>query len=258
MTLEKSSPPEKINFRREAINHIWEKYSQYTLNGMIPSYSWGYLLFLSLVVLSLLFWGVFGSVSEYVSGEGLLISGESSIYSISAPTGAHHLKAMKIKQGSIIKVGQTIAYFNSPELSLEVTTLKDRKEYLKKFLFDYKKIYEQELQERLSLLNQQKQILERIMESEKQNIQQIQDMLNIDRSLSSKGLARNVDKRYLEQQLADAQRALENGYNQLIANTVSFNSFKDSWQERIRNLEIKAKETGHLEQPPFYGYSGKI
>lgn len=243
--VKKGSPSKKrtINFRHEALQHIWQRYSQYTLNGMLPSYAWGYLLFLALTVSSLLLWGIFGSVSEYVRGEGLLISGESSIYSISTPTGAHHLKEMRVKQGDTIKAGQAIAYFKSPELSLEIAILKEKDDYFKKTLFDYQKTYEQELQERLSLLNEQKQILNRIVQSEKQNIEQIQSMLNATNSLNFKGLVRNIDKRHLEQQFVDAQRALENGYNQLISNTVAFNTFKDSWQERIRNLEIKAKET---------------
>lgn len=231
-----------IHFRAEALQTLWSRRSEYTLNGMIPSYAWGYLIFVSCIIISVLIWGIFGSVSEYVAGEGLLLAKENSILTISSPAGVNELKEIKIKQGSQFKAGDTVALFDNPELRIQTPILKEKVNYLRDKLKNYNILSKKEIQEREIQAAKQDAIIKKIIDLEMGNLDQIQKLFLSNEMLATKGLLRNNDKRFLEQQSIEARRNLENFNNQLIANEISVASFKDSWLGRILELELQERE----------------
>lgn len=231
-----------IHFRAEALQTLWSRRSEYTLNGMIPSYAWGYLIFVSCIIISVLIWGIFGSVSEYVAGEGLLLAKENSILTISSPAGVNELKEIKIKQGSQFKAGDTVALFDNPELKIQTPILKEKVNYLRDKLKNYNILSKKEIQQREIQAAKQDAIIKKIIDLEMGNLDQIQKLFLSNETLATKGLLRNNDKRFLEQQSIEARRNLENFNNQLIANEISVASFKDSWLGRILELELQERE----------------
>ncbi len=234
--------PSPIKFRIEAIQHMWDRHGRYTLNGMIPTYSWGYLLFICAVLLCLAIWGFIGTVSDYVTGEGLILTKADSISSISSPAGINQIKKIHFKQGQTIKVGDVIATFSNPELESQIPIYKNKLEFLTAKIKEYQVLSEKEIADRSTLINEQKKLLDKIIEIESKNIEQIEKLLSTQDFLSSKGLIRIYDKRAIQQQFTDSQRSLENSNNQVISNNISLNAFRDEWHQRIRTLELQEQE----------------
>lgn len=231
-----------IQFRMDALEHMWGHNERYSLNSLIPTYSWGYLIFACTTFLSLILWGMMGTVSDYVSGEGLLLTNAESISNVSAPAGINQIKEILVKEGDLLKVGDTIATFNNPELESQIPILKDKVQFFSTKLQEFKASSETEISARKSLIENQNKILEKIISVETNNLNEISKLLETQDMLSTKGLIRNFDKRVIQQQFADAQRSLENSNSQIIANEISLNAFKNEWQDRIRNLEMQEKE----------------
>jgi HlyD family secretion protein len=237
---EKKSSP--IKFRMEAIQHMWDRHGRYTLNGMIPTYSWGYLLFICAVLLCLSIWGVIGTVSDYVTGEGLILTKADSISNVSSPAGINQIKEIHFKQGQSIKVGDTIATFSNPELESQIPIYKNKLEFFTSKIKEYQALSEKEISERSSLIDEQKKLLDKIIATESKNIEQIEKLMSTQDFLSSKGLIRIYDKRAIQQQFTDSQRSLENSNTQMISNNISLNAFKNEWHGKIRNLQLQEQE----------------
>ncbi|MBM3469125.1 MAG: NHLP bacteriocin system secretion protein [Alphaproteobacteria bacterium] len=245
MTTNKKTKNSLINFRMEALQNLWSQQSEFTLYGMIPFHTWGYVIFACCVSFLLLVWGIFGSVSEYVMGEGLLVAKEDSIYSISSPAGVNQLKEIKIKPGGSFQAGEVIALFENPELKAQIPILKSKVAYLQDKLKNYKDLQEKETKEREMQASEQRSIIKKIIDLEFDNIGKIQTFLSGNDALAAKGLLRNYDKRNLEQQFVEAQRNLESFNNQLISNEIALSSFKDSWIQRILQLELQEKDASY-------------
>lgn len=231
-----------ITFREEAMASMWGHQGRYALTNLIPTYSWGYLLFACTALLSLVLWGFLGTVSDYVSGEGLILTNAESITNVSAPAGINQVKEIHVKEGQSVNIGDTIATFNNPELESQIPILKEKVIFFDKKLEDYKITSEREIDARKKLMENQNKILDKIISVEKNNLEEIKKLIETQTALSKKGLIRTAEQRAIQQQFADSQRSLENSNSQIIANQISLTSFINEWQDRLRNLELQEKE----------------
>lgn len=231
-----------IRFRKEALEHMWSQHGRFTLNTLIPTYSWGYLIFACLILFSLLIWSIAGTISDYVQGEGLLLSGTEAISTVNAPPGVNQIKKIHVKDGDEVDVGTIIATMENPNLEAQIPILKEKHDFYQKKLQEYTTQSENEIQNRIKLTKEQNDILQKIIESESKNLNEIKELIQTQDYLREKRLIRNFDRRVVQQQLADSQRSLENANNQIIANEMALTSFKNDWKDRIRNVELEEKE----------------
>ena len=78
-------------------------------------YGWSALIGSSILVLTAILWGIFGSISTKVQGTGILIrsGGVFNIVSI----GAGRLSELKVNVGEVIVAGEVVAMIDQPDLS---------------------------------------------------------------------------------------------------------------------------------------------
>ena len=87
--------------------------------------SWIALLCSVLLVLFLVLWSFFGSISTIVEGKGILISEDGHIYNVVAPEASSRVIRILPKQGYLIKKDQVVAETAVPDLRKQLQQTKN-------------------------------------------------------------------------------------------------------------------------------------
>src|SRR5580658_2715813 len=105
-------------------------------NSITPLFCWIWLVILLSIVLGILLWSIFGTVTVYVHGKGVIVN-KSGIYTIQT-----HLKGMAekffVKPGDIIEKGNLVARIYDPQkemlyktTQIKISALRDEIEHLR-------------------------------------------------------------------------------------------------------------------------------
>ena len=139
--------PSKLKFREEALAHLYADKSYDTQLKIVSSQSWLLLVILSLGIISILLWGIFGSIPIWVEGKGIILTKESNIYSVVAEgTDGEILEILVSPQQKVMK-NQPIAKIGHSALERETEETEELLAYLithhAEQQEEYKKRYEQ-------------------------------------------------------------------------------------------------------------------
>ena len=90
---------------------------------VVPPAGWAALVSLAILILAALVWGIFGSISNKVFGNGLLIYGDGVFTQSSYTSG--RITEVYVKAGEFVERGQVIARVSQDDLELQIERVKD-------------------------------------------------------------------------------------------------------------------------------------
>jgi len=205
-------------------------------------WSWLIVLALSLIVTGIIFWGVFGSIDTRVHGEGILLSAKGNLYNAVAPEGTGRIIRIVVQPGDFIEENEIVAHLAIPDLTknLQVSEI-----YLTRMKNKYQALIAQsriEIKNRKQLIQEQNEILHRIIKSENENLAQIKELLKIKQDALSKGLASKQDVMASQQSYYVTEKEINRAHDRLTENKIRSANFVHQWQQKLNNSELKISE----------------
>lgn len=122
--MNKTGKRSSLEFRKPALDSLSSTSNTYPLVRIATVKSWILLLVAFTIATFLIIWGIWGSITTWIEGEGILLPKKGSIYNIVSPSGPSHIEKLQISPRDIVNKGDLIATMSSPFLKKEVEVKK--------------------------------------------------------------------------------------------------------------------------------------
>src|SRR5437016_6274350 len=100
---------ESVKFRKEALAALGTPEQLDQLIQVVPPRAWIMLSAFYIILISLLIWGIFGSIPTRVEGKGVLLVENGLLYNAVAPTGGGRVAKILVEPGETVKKGDILA-----------------------------------------------------------------------------------------------------------------------------------------------------
>ena len=241
----KNSKTTTLKFRKEAIDNLssFEQFGQ--LIRIITPKSWVVLAAFWGVLITVIIWGIFGTIPTWIEGKGLLLAEKSGVYNAVAPEGAGKIVKILVKPGEEVRKDQVIAQLENLDLSKQVQETKRHLGVLRGKYLRLNATSEGEIAQRQQNLKQQSESLSTALQSQLEYLSFVEVLLKESKEALAKGLITNhkVENTYRDYQ--NTQREIGRLQEQLIQNKSQQADFTDKWQQRIRDFELKIQNAKH-------------
>lgn len=232
-----------LSFRREAVEGLSS--SSKNLNQLIRIISplpWVTMTATYALLGALLVWAFVGQVPTYVSGQGVLIAKEGSIYSATAPEGVGRVVSILIEPGDQVKRGEEIAILELADLEKQISTSRSYLVDLQSKLDQLLAQSEEKRQERRKQIAEQNAVLRRMMETEEKNVANLRELVSIQEKSLSTGIETRKSLIESLSELYKSQSAVEQYKDRLTQNEIAESEYADEWEERVLALTLKLDE----------------
>lgn len=230
---------EITKFREKALKHFASPEQLDQLIEVVTPRSWiiGWTLFVILCLI--IFWSIFGNVSTYAEGPGVLLAENGGIYNAVAPDGPSKIAVINVKPGDYVTKGKVIATLSRPDLLDNIRVTQNYLTNLQEKLNNLRETSKQETIKRYEELDSQKQSLQRILTTTREKFNHLEKFLILRQAAFNKGIE---TRQNLEQTLEEyySVKSEVEGYDEkLIQLDITKADFDDQWRERLRELELK-------------------
>ncbi|KJS11501.1 MAG: membrane protein [Desulfotomaculum sp. BICA1-6] len=117
-------------FRKVSLERLSSPEQLDQLFSVTTPRAWFALIAIGCILATSLLWGIFGSVSTKVNGQGIIIK-SFGVYNITH-TGGGQISDVRVAVGDVVKRGDVVARIDQPELIGQINDLKTELEHLKK------------------------------------------------------------------------------------------------------------------------------
>lgn len=257
---------QKQIFRKVALERLASPEQLDLLMQVTTPKGWLALIALSSLLITAIFWGIYGSIPTKVLGQGILIQQGGVFDVVSLGTG--QLTEITVKAGDFIQKDQIVARIAQPDVveqientQAELNYLRSQNQQLSSFDVKDLKLQTDYLAQQRANLNQSIKVLE-------ESLKWLKDKIETQEQLLKKGLITKQTLLTTKQNFDSTQGELEKTRNELKQLSVKELSLKhqkqqesSSRQQKIDQLERKLKElenelevTSRVISP----YSGRI
>ena len=233
----------KIEFREEALAHLYADKSYDSQLKIVSSQAWLFLIILFITIASLLLWGFFGSIPVWVEGKGILLTKESNIYSVIAKGADGEVIEVLVSPQQKVKKGQPIAKIRHDALEKETKETQKLLTYLMSQHAQEEQEYKMRYQERIKEHAEQKELLNRILKIQENYLVFLKDMLERRKKLFESKLLSADQYQQTFQEFSSTTNQIHKTNMDLVQNDISLNEFIDSWQRRLNDQQIKIGDT---------------
>lgn len=238
----KSSPTEAESvlpkFRSQALEALGSPEQLDQLIRVVPPRAWIILSGFYVLLISLIIWGIFGSIPTRVTGKGVLLAENGSVYNAVAPPGGGRVAEILVQSGQIVNKGDVIAHLDRPDL---IAKLKVEQQYLanlKQEQTDLIAISARELTDRHNDIANQKASVEASLKDETNNFQQIAPQLQVLEDSYKKGLISWLDLSNVRQNYYSTADRIKQLQIQLTQLETQEDDFKDLWRQRLKDKDL--------------------
>lgn len=229
-------------FRAEALKNF-NVISQLNQSiSIVSRWSWLPVCAVGLIIVSLILWGIFGSIPTRIKGEGILLVTNGNLYNAIAPDGDERITGILVKPGDRINKDEIIAYLDMSDLQGKLTVAKS---YLIQLQNEYKELTEQfknELEINTQQINEQNKILQKIIVAETENFQYVKTLLATKKLAFSKGLITQQEVANTLQSFYNIKNSIDESEKSLSENKTKQSDFLRQWKDRLNSLELKVQE----------------
>lgn len=233
----------KSLFRQKALSAVSEGMDIEHAVRVTSRYAWLAMGGLIFAVIVILIWLFGGAIPIRVHGQGILMPEQGKIYQAVAPEGTGRILKLRVHAGEQIVKGQVVADLVSEESYQQFHVEKNLLGSLESEYQALKKRAEGELKKRAEETERQEKILNSILESETVNLQQIQELLKIKQQSLAKGIATKQDVAYTAREFYTTKREIEHTMSALVTAKTTLQDFRQQWDDRLRELELKINES---------------
>lgn len=234
----KITKPSQLKFRQQALLELHAPDQIDKLIQVVSPRAWITLLSFYLLLISLILWGIFGSIPTRVEGKGILLVENGSVYNAVAPPGGGRISDILVQEGQEIKKGDIIAHLERPDLLEKLQLAKDYVERLKREQVELTQTSKKELATRHKQISQQTNTLERSLETESKNLKDIETLLNLKEENFKKGLLVWQDIENTRRDYYSAKDRSDQLQIQLTQLKTQEDEFKDQWRQRLKDKEL--------------------
>lgn len=233
-----NTEPSLLKFRSEALSELSAPEQLDKLIQVVSPRGWIALLSFYILLISLIIWGIFGSIPSRVEGKGVLLAENGSIYNAVAPPGGGRIEDITTSQGQLIKKGDVIAHLERPDLVDKLQLSKDYVTKLKQEQAELIHTAESELQARHIHVSQQKQMLDNTLQSESKNLKEIEGLLELKETYFKKGLVPLQEIESTRRDYYSTRDKTQQLQVQSTQLTTQEDDFKEQWRQRLKDKEL--------------------
>ena len=103
-----------IKFSEKALANLSQNTDLHLLTKIRFTYSWLILLSISIMLCAVLFWGIFGRITESIKVPGITLLSDGVVPIVAPNNGT--LKYLNIEAGSKLQIGQVVGQIYNPEI----------------------------------------------------------------------------------------------------------------------------------------------
>jgi HlyD family secretion protein len=238
---------EQTIFRKKALEQLSSPDQLDQLIQVVSPQAWVGLLAVGIIILTLIGWLIFGTITTRADGSGILLAGGGEVYQAAAPDGPSRIEKILVKPGDMIQKGQVIATLSRPDLTNEITVSQNAIQDLSQKYAQLSTLYEQQLTIRKADIAQQREAMEKDLTNNKIKLKNAGDLLAVKQIAYKQGLQTRQDIDASVQAFYNIKNDIAKYSDQLAQLQIAENNFEDEWRERLRELELKiADEKTHL------------
>lgn len=233
-------------FRKKALEHAENSRKPNQLAQIVPTQPWLLITALWILLIACLLWGIFGSIPFRVSGDGLLLPKNGSIYAAVAADDAGRIQEILVKPQQMVKQGQIVAHLEQTDLVNDILVsqkeLVDLKSREKKIKFTFNK--EIELYEKN--IHTKNELIEKVLDSEIKALQEKKELLFAVQQAYKKKLE---SKKLLTETAGDyyAQVArIESLKKEEVENKIDLENFINERKNQLREIEYKIVDKKYI------------
>jgi len=224
-------------FRKKALAKLSSVEQLDQLMVVTSPYGWSALIGSSILVLTAILWGIFGSISTKVQGTGILIrsGGVFNIVSI----GAGRLSELRVNVGEVVAAGEVVAMIDQPDLS---DRIREAKAKLKQLEVQYEltdKSGSGDIKLQKESLRTQKNSLEHSIEVRAAEILWLKERIGIQEGLVDEGLITKQEVKDTQHKLNAAVMEIKQARDKL--KDLSVKEFQLESQREQERLDIQQK-----------------
>lgn len=227
-----------LKFRQQALEALHAPDQIDKLIQVVSPRAWIMLVSFYVLLVSLIVWGIFGSIPTRVEGKGILLVENGSVYDAVAPPGGGQVAHILVHPEQKIKKGDVVARLERPDLAEKLQLTKDYVEQLKHEQMKLSQTSKKELAMRHEKISQQTGTLERSLETEGKNLKDIETLLNLKEENFKKGILIWQDIENTRRDYYAAKDRLEQLQNQITQLKTQEDDFKDQWRQRLKDKEL--------------------
>jgi HlyD family secretion protein len=201
---------------------------------------WIILASLTLVLVTAVGWGVFGSLPESVAGMGMLLKSGGVFEVITLSSG--RIADVAVSVGDEVTEGQVVARLSQPELA---DKLREARAVLAAFKAGHQDTVahgSKDLALQTKLLAQQRATSEQGIAAAEQSIKWYEEKIGIQEKLVQEGLLTKQTLLTTRQQLDDARHRVSDGRSQIAQVEVKELDLRNKRQEEVRGSQTKLDE----------------
>lgn len=233
----------KIEFRQEALAHLYADKSYDTQLKIVSSQAWFFLFILFITISSLVLWGFLGSIPIWVDGKGIILTKESNIYSVVAKgTDGEITQILASPQQKVMK-GQPIAKIRHSALEKEATESERLLAYLTTHHAEQEAEYKKRHQQRVEEHENQQKLLRKILTIQDNYLVFLTDMLKRRKELFDTKLLSADQYQQTFQEFSATTNQIHQTNMNLVQNEISLNEFMDKWHQQLNEESLKIQDT---------------
>lgn len=225
----------KIKFSEKALNNLNSNTGSQTLSGAKNFWNYFLLIAITLLFAILLLWGFCGSMSESVSGTGIVLLNKGTRPVVARGTGT--LSHLNISVGTEVFPGQPLGQIHNPELFFNISKLGNEYEALIAEIDILRKGIESLTSGKIKTEKERKQILDQLARLQNQSRERAKEIVKMHSSLQLSGA---VSKLTYYQSL-DAQMQSEISVANTLFQTLENDLTRQEtlWQHQRQLLEMQ-------------------
>lgn len=228
-----------MKFRQQAVDYYSRQDRHLYPLKIVSTQSWLLLVLWLAVIVGAIFWLILGTVQSQVVGQGLLLTQQGAIYSVSAPFDTSQIKQIHVLPGDRIQQNQVLVELDSPSLEQEIKVTQEYLEVLQLEKSQLEAKAQQALAEEAQILDKKESMIQKIISIEEQNIENLNQLSQRYTQMLAKGLATQRDTTQILNELNISKQKLEQSYQTLIQIDLDIRQKKQVWDERIRELSLR-------------------
>lgn len=236
-------------FRKVSVERLSSPEQLDELMQVTTPRGWIALLAFAVILLTAIFWGIWGSIPSKVSGQGILIK-TGGIFDI-ATLSSGQITEILVESGDLVEKGQLVARIAQPQLierlhkaRLDLSELQARHADLVAF-------GSKDLRLQLDYLTQQHQNLTASIEINQQQLKWLEEKVAAQEALFEKGLVTKQSLLTTRQSFYSTREKIDQSRNELKQIDVRILALRNQKQQEMLNSEAQIKEAelhiSHLE-----------
>jgi HlyD family secretion protein len=227
-------------FRKVSLNRLSSPEQLDLMMEVIPPKGWVALISLCFLILVILLWGIFGTVSTTVTGKCILIQ-SGGLASVTTKFGGR-ISEIMVKIGDSVKKGDTIAQLSQPELmdklkaaQAHLHELEVHKQQIRSFSSENRHLKSAYTQQELKNMESRKQTLEI-------RIGALTDRVDSEEKLLTQGLITKQALLTTQIELSSAKQELGTVKSQLQASSITKLEGEKATQNEETGIELQINE----------------